>query len=69
MKTLQMTLSNKKNNFIPYIMAGDHEKGLEVLKKPFNCLNKPGAPLLKLAFHFQIRLLMVQSSNKQVCVL
>ncbi len=28
MKTLQMTLSNKKNNFIPYIMAGDHEKRL-----------------------------------------
>ncbi len=42
-KTLQVRLQEIKNAqkgiFIPYIMAGDHNQGLDGLLKPFNSLN------------------------------
>lgn len=52
MKTLQMTLSNKKNNFIPYIMAGDHEKGLEGLKETIQLLEQAGSSAIEIGVPF-----------------
>lgn len=52
MKTLQMTLSNKKNNFIPYIMAGDHEKGLEGLKGTIQLLEQAGSSAIEIGVPF-----------------
>jgi len=52
MKTLQMTLSNKKNNFVPYIMAGDHEKGLEGLKETIQLLEQAGSSAIEIGVPF-----------------
>jgi len=52
MKTLQATLSNQKNNFVPYIMAGDHEKGLEGLKETIQLLEEAGSSAIEIGVPF-----------------
>lgn len=52
MKTLQAKLSNKKNNFVPYIMAGDHERGLEGLNETIQLLEQAGSSAIEIGVPF-----------------
>ena len=52
MKTLQAHLSNNKKNFVPYIMAGDHEKGLEGLKETIQLLEEAGSSAIEIGVPF-----------------
>ena len=57
-----------KGIFVPYIMAGDHEKGLEGLGETIHFLVRFGlCLLLKWEFPSRIRLQMVLLSKKLVC--
>ena len=48
---LQAIKDSKQGIFVPYIMAGDHEKGLDGLLRPSSSWKKVEHRLLKWGFH------------------
>lgn len=52
MKTLEKHLKNIDKIFIPYIMAGDHEKGLDGLQETVNLLADAGASAIEIGIPF-----------------
>ena len=52
---LQKLKDQQQGIFVPYIMAGDHEKAWKVCRKPSNFWRSLVSQPLKLAFLFQIR--------------
>ena len=56
-----------KGIFVPYIMAGDHEKGLDGLAETIHFLEDWVFQLLKWAFPFQTLSQMDLLSKKQAC--
>ena len=52
---LQKLKDQQQGIFVPYIMAGDHEKGLAGLQEPSNFWRSLVSQLLRLAFLFRIR--------------
>ena len=52
---LQKLKDQQQGIFVPYIMAGDHEKALEGLQETIQFLEELMSQPLKLAFLFQIR--------------
>lgn len=52
MKTLEQHLKNTDKIFIPYIMAGDHEKGLDGLQETIDLLAAAGASAIEIGVPF-----------------
>ncbi len=52
MKTLEKHLKSIDKIFIPYIMAGDHEKGLDGLQETVNLLADAGASAIEIGIPF-----------------
>ncbi|QDK71042.1 tryptophan synthase subunit alpha [Lactococcus protaetiae] len=52
MKTLEKHLKNISKIFIPYIMAGDHEKGLDGLQETISALAAAGASAIEIGVPF-----------------
>lgn len=52
MKTLEKHLKKINNIFIPYIMAGDHEKGLDGLQETISALAAAGASAIEIGVPF-----------------
>ena len=52
MKTLEQKLLHTTKIFIPYIMAGDHEKGLDGLQETIDLLSNAGASAIEIGVPF-----------------
>lgn len=52
MKTLEKKLKETNKIFIPYIMAGDHEKGLDGLQETISLLENAGASAIEIGIPF-----------------